>query len=88
MISISKVQFNPKHKEVLDSFWLNIPFVKPGKMYGHPAYYIGGILFVSLYMDGVCIKVTEPSVNGLLKRKEIVTFKSMGKKNERMGFNS
>ena len=77
---MSNVQFNPKHKEVLDSFLLNITFVKPDTMYGNPAYYIGGKLFASLYMESVCGKVTEPSVNGLLKRKEIVTFKSMSKK--------
>lgn len=77
---MSKAQFNLKHKEVLDSFLLNIPLVKPGKMYGHPAYYVGGKLFASLYMDGVCVKVPESLVNKLLKRNEIVPFQPMGRK--------
>ena len=77
---MSKAQFNLKHKEVLDSFLLKIPLVKPGKMYGHPAYYVGGKLFASLYMDGVCVKVPESLVNKLLKRNEIVPFQPMGRK--------
>lgn len=77
---MSKTQFNLKHKEVLDTFLLNIPYVKPGKMYGHSAYYVGGKLFASLFMDGVCVKVPESLVNKLLKRKEIVPFQPMGRK--------
>jgi len=71
---MSKAQFNIKHKEVLDTFLLNIPFVKEGKMYGHPAYYVGGKLFASLYMEGVCVKIPESLVVELLKREEIVPF--------------
>lgn len=75
-----KAQFNLKHKEVLDSFLLDIPIVKPGKMYGHPAYYVGGKLFASLYMQGVCVKIPEKSRIELLKRKHIVPFEPMGRK--------
>ena len=75
-----KAQFNLKHKEVLDSFLLDNPIVHPGKMYGHSAYYVGGKLFASLYMDGVCVKVPESLKNGLLKRKEIVPLGPMGRK--------
>jgi len=75
-----KVDFNPKHKEVLDSFLLDMPSVKPGKMYGHPAYYIGGKLFASLFMEGVCVKIPEPLKNKLLEREEIVPFEPMGRK--------
>ena len=77
---MSKAQFNIKHKEVLDTFLLNIPFVKEGKMYGHPAYYVGGKLFASLYMEGVCVKIPESLVVELLKREEIVPFQPMGRK--------
>jgi hypothetical protein len=75
-----KAQFNLKHKEVLDSFLLDMPFVKPGKMYGHPAYYVGGKLFASLFMEGVCVKVPEKLKNELLNGKEIVQFEPMGRK--------
>ena len=77
---MSKAQYNIKHKEVLDTFLLKIPFVKEGKMYGHPAYYIGGKLFASLYMDGVCVKIPESAVAELLKRDGIIPFEPMGRK--------
>ena len=75
-----KIQFNPKHKEVLDSFLLKNPIVKQGKMYGLPAYYVGGKLFASLYMEGVCVKIPETLKNELLEKEEIVPFEPMGKK--------
>ena len=59
---MSKVEYNEEHKDILDSFLLDIPIVKPGKMYGYPAYYVGGKLFASLYMDGVCVKIPEARV--------------------------
>jgi hypothetical protein len=65
---------------VLDTFLLKNPIVKPGKMSGHPAYYVGGKLFAALYMDGVCVKVHESLKNELLERKEIVPFEPMGRK--------
>ncbi len=74
-----RVQYNLKHKEVLDTFLLDIPIVKPGKMYGHPAYYVGGKLFASLFMEGVCVKVPEKLKNDLLDGKEIVPFTPMGR---------
>ena len=77
---MAKAQFNLKHKEVLDTFLLDMPFVKPGKMYGHPAYYVGGKLFASLYMEGVCVKVPESFKEELLKKDGIVQFEPMGRK--------
>jgi len=77
---MAKAQYNLKHKEVLDTFLLEMPFVKPGKMYGHPAYYVGGKLFASLFMEGVCIKVPEKLKNELIDGKEIVQFEPMGRK--------
>ena len=75
-----KVEFNLKHKEVLDTFLLENPLVKPGKMYGHPAYYVGGKLFASLFMQGVCIKVPVSLKEELLKKKDIEPFEPMGRK--------
>ena len=61
-------------------FLLNIPIVKPGKMFGYPAYYVGGKLFACVYEDIVGIKVPEAYANELLKRKEIVHFQPMGRR--------
>lgn len=80
VMKLTKAQYNLKHKEVLDTFLLDNPFVKPGKMYGHPAYYIGGKLFASLYIEGVCVKVPESMVKKLLEREEIEPFEHMGRK--------
>jgi hypothetical protein len=80
VILLSNVKFNEKHKEILDSFLLDIPIVNPGKMYGHPAYYVGGKLFASLYMDGVCVKIPEARVKELLKKKGFFPFEPMGRK--------
>ena len=77
---LSKVKYNAKLKEVLDSFLLNIPVVKSGKMFGYPAYYVVGKLFASGYKDAVCVKVPESLANELLKREEIVHFQPMGRK--------
>jgi hypothetical protein len=71
---LSKVQYNPKHKEILDTFLLEKEYVKSEKMYGHPAYYIGGKLFASLYMDGVCIKLPEQRVKELLTNARAISF--------------
>jgi len=80
VISLSNVQYNENHKVILDSFLLDIPVVKPGKMYGHPAYYVGGKLFASLYMDGVCVKIPETRVKELLKKDGIEPFTPMNRK--------
>jgi hypothetical protein len=80
VIKLSYIQFNEKHKNILDSMLLPSPIVNPGKMYGHPAYYVGGKLFASVYMDGVCVKIPESRVHELLKKEDIHPFEPMGRK--------
>lgn len=75
-----KTRFNIKHKKTLDTFLLENPLVQPGKMYGHPAYYVGGKLFASLFDDGVCVKVPEKLKEQLLKKQGIEPFTPMGRK--------
>ena len=76
---MAKVQFNPKHKEVLDSFLLENELVKSGKMFGHPAYYVGGKLFASLYMEGVCVKLPKNRVQELIGKEGYAQFQPMGR---------
>ena len=80
VIYLSNVKFNENHKKSLDSFLLDIPIVNPGKMYGYPAYYVGGKLFASLYDKGVCVKLPESRVKELLLEDGIVPFEPMGRK--------
>ena len=49
-------------------------------MYDHPAHYVSGKLFASLFMEGVCVKVPESYNNELFKRDGIVPFEPMGRK--------
>ena len=53
--------FNPEHKAVLDDLLLGHPLVRPGKMFGFPAYYVGRKLCICLYEQGVGVKLPEQS---------------------------
>lgn len=59
---------------------LDNALVKAGKMFGHPAYYVEGKLFASLYMDGVCVKLPEFRVKELLRKNDYAPFEPMGRK--------
>ncbi len=75
-----KTKFKIDHKEVLDSILLNISVVDPGKMFGYPAYYVGGKLFACVYEDAVALKVPEDLANELLKRGDIIHFQPLGRR--------
>jgi len=78
-----KPKFNPENKKVLDSFLLEIPGIKPGKMFGYPAYYINKKLFACIYEEGVGIKIPEDRVNELIGREGIIHFQPMGRRKMR-----
>ena len=59
--------FNPEHKAVLDDLLLGYPHVRPGKMFGFPAYYAGKKLCICLYEQGVGVKLPEQSAAKLLE---------------------
>jgi hypothetical protein len=72
--------FNPGHKAVLDDLLLGHPLVRPGKMFGFPAYYVGRKLCICLYEEGVGVKLPEPSAAKLLDADPNVSpFRPMGK---------
>jgi len=75
--------YNQNHKDVLDSMLLHISVVHPGKMFGYPAYYVGGKLFACVFQDAVGIKVPEAMANELLNRADIVHFQPLGRKKMR-----
>lgn len=80
---MGKQKFNEQHKQVLDSFLLSIPIVRPGKMFGYPAYYVGNKLFACVFQDAVGIKVPEKLATKLLERDDIVHFQPLGRKKMR-----
>ena len=60
------VQFNGSHKVVLDQMLLELPGVRPGLMFGYPAYYAGEKLCICLVEDGVGLKLPADRVAQLL----------------------
>ena len=77
---MTSIHYNPAHKEVLDSLLLPFPGVKPGKMFGYPAYYIDTRLFACLYEGGVGVKVPADIADSLVGREGIVRFQPLGRK--------
>jgi hypothetical protein len=72
--------FNPQHKAVLDDILLGNPLVRPGNMFGFPAYYAGKKLCICLYELGVGVKVPEQTAAGLLETDpNTIPFQPMGK---------
>lgn len=74
------VSFNPSHKTVLDDLLLGHPLIRPGKMFGFPAYYVGKKLCICLYEQGVGVKLPEPEAQTLLADDpNVIPFQPMGK---------
>jgi hypothetical protein len=72
--------FNPDHKAVLDDLLLGHPLVRPGKMFGFPAYYVGEKLCICLYEQGVGVKLPEQSAARLLETdRNVVPFRPLGR---------
>jgi hypothetical protein len=72
--------FNPEHKTVLDDLLLRHPLVRPGRMFGFPAYYVGRKLCICLYEQGVGVKLPEQSAAKLLQTDpNAIPFQPMGK---------
>jgi len=72
-------RFSQAHKELLDSFLLNIPGVSSGKMFGYPAYFVWKKMFACVYGDGVGLKLPEALANELIGRDGITFFQPMGR---------
>ena len=73
-------KYNSEHKVFLDKLLLDYPHVRPGKMFGFPAYYVGKKLAICLFEKGVGVKLPEQSVTKLLETdSNTVPFQPMGK---------
>ena len=72
--------FNSEHKVILDGLLLGHPYVRPGKMFGFPAYYVGKKLCICLYEQGVGVKLPEQTVLKLLETDQnTIPFQPLGK---------
>ncbi len=76
--------FNPKHKVILDDMLLAHPAIRPGKMFGFPAYYAERKLCICLYEQGVGVKLPEQTAVRLLKEDpNVIPFQPYGKRKMR-----
>jgi hypothetical protein len=74
------VDYRAEHKVVLDDLFKSFAGVRPGKMFGYPAYYAGDKLCACLYGQGVGVKLPADSAAKLHKEDANVTpFQPMGK---------
>jgi hypothetical protein len=72
--------FNLEHKAVLDDLLLGKSYVRPGKMFGFPAYYAGKKLCICLYEQGIGVKLPEQSATKLLAvDRNVVPFQPLGR---------
>jgi hypothetical protein len=73
-------KYSPEHKAILDELLLGYPGVRPGKMFGFPAYYAGAKLCITLYEQGVGLKLPAQSAAALLEADQnVIPFQPMGK---------
>ncbi len=72
--------FDVEHKAVLDDLLLGHPLIRPGKMFGFPAYYAGAKLCICLYEQGAGVKLPAQSAAALLATDQnAIPFQPMGK---------
>jgi hypothetical protein len=72
--------FNSEHKIILDEMILDNPNVRPGKMFGYPAYYVSKKLSICLYEQGVGVKVPGKIAGKLLESDlNVAPFRPLGK---------
>ena len=55
------------------------PEVREGRMFGHPAWFVGRRMFACVYGEGVGLKLPEAEATALLKRAHVVRFQPYGK---------
>ena len=73
-------EYNLEHKAVLDEMLLGDPRVRPGKMFGYPAYYAGEKLAICHYEDGVGVKLpAEVAARLLAADPNVVPFQPLGR---------
>ena len=73
-------KYNLAHKAVLDEMLLGDPRVRPGKMFGYPAYYAGEKLAICHYEDGVGVKLPAEVAAQLIEADpNVIPFQPLGR---------
>lgn len=77
---MATIVYDPLIREQVDAILLSHPLVVPGKMFGHPAYFVNRKLFACVYEDGVGLKVPADLASELVGREGITPFVPMGRR--------
>jgi hypothetical protein len=71
--------YNLEQKEMLDRLLLDHAEVSAGVVFGLPCYKVNGVVFATLYGEGVGIKLPEARVRELLAQPGCVPFRPFGR---------
>jgi hypothetical protein len=76
---MGSLNYNLEQKGMLDRLLLDQPEVSAGVVFGLPCYKINGVVFATLYGEGVGIKLPEARVRELLEQPGFVPFRPFGR---------
>ncbi len=84
-LTMGQLNYHPEHKAALDRLLLDYPEVSASVVFGLPCYKVNGVVFATLYGEGVGIKLPEARVRELLEQPGFVPFRPFGR-NRGKGF--
>ena len=76
---MGSLNYDLEQKMMLDRLLLEYPDVSAGVVFGLPCYKINGVVFATLYGEGVGIKLPEARVRELLEQPGFVPFRPFGR---------
>lgn len=76
---MSPLNYNSDQKRALDRLLLAYPEVSAGVVFGLPCYKVSGVVFATLWREGVGIKLPETRVRELLEKPGCVPFRPFGR---------
>lgn len=79
MTDTEKPRYRPDLLAALENMMQNWPEVRLGKMFGHPAFYIGRSMFACVYGSGVGLKLPATKALQLKQEAGFAAFRPYGK---------
>jgi hypothetical protein len=77
--NMGPLNYNSEQKVTLDRLLLDYPEVSASVVFGLPCYKVHGVVFATLYGEGVGIKLPEARVRELLEKPGVVPFRPFGR---------
>lgn len=71
--------YSEEHHAFLRDWMRTYPEVREGRMFGHPAFFVGKKMFACVYGDGVGLKLPAERAAALLAAPDVVPFQPYGK---------